>query len=159
MLHEGSMCLYQSGSGPAEAHGILLWPRKLRICPGFGWNAETIDNFYQLKAKIRNNYQSSATVAIPYTVICMWARWLILPEERQKERLQQSKAAEVCLEKHTGVWETSAISWDQLFPSYLEINKPWTKLYELLIFCFMVLVLFCIQLLLTRYLLFIKYLL
>lgn len=117
------------------------------------------NNFDQLKAKLRNNCQSNATAAIPYTVICMWARWLILPEERQSERLQQSKAAEVCLEKHTAVWEMSVISWDQLFPPHLEINKPQTKLYELLTFCFMVLVLLCIQLLLTSYLLFIKCLL
>lgn len=25
MLHEGSMCLYKSGSGSVEAHGILPW--------------------------------------------------------------------------------------------------------------------------------------
>lgn len=46
--------------------------RKQRKSPGFGWNIEAIDNFDQLKAKMRNNYQSNVTAAIPYTVICMW---------------------------------------------------------------------------------------
>lgn len=90
MLHKGSMCFYKSGSGSAGAHGILLWPRKLRISPEFGWNTETRDNFDQLKAKMRNNYQSNATASIPCTVVCMgkvidfvWGRteWKTLVEQ------------------------------------------------------------------------------
>lgn len=87
MLHEDSMCLYRSGSGSVGAHGILLWQETEEI-PWIWWNIETIDNFDQLKAKMMNNYQSNATAAIPYTVICMWGRWLILSEETENERLQ-----------------------------------------------------------------------
>lgn len=60
MLHEASMCFGSVGS--------CFDPGNI-ISPGFGWNAETIDSFDQLKAKRRNNYQSNATASILYTVI------------------------------------------------------------------------------------------
>lgn len=96
---------------------------KLRISPGFGWNTETIGSFDQLKAKMGNNHQSNATAAIPYTVICTWARWLILSEEN--ERLQQSQAAEVCLEKRTAVWGNNSDKLRAAF-SFLPGNKQAT---------------------------------
>lgn len=60
MLHEASMCFGSVGS--CSDLGNI-------ISPGFGWNTETIDSFDQLKAKMRNNYQSNATASIPYTGI------------------------------------------------------------------------------------------
>lgn len=102
MLHEGSMCLSKSGSGAAEAHGILLWLRKRRISPGLGWNTETIDDFDQLKAKMRNNSQSKATAAIPYTVICMWARWFCLRRDRMKD-FSRARQPRCVWKKNTGV--------------------------------------------------------